>query len=91
MIQKEINKLIGNKLRKLRLTNDTTKKVIASIIGYEQSTYSRIKYGDISLSKDKAISIAQYYKIYINIIPPANENYNIENQKMLLEMYQKSK
>jgi transcriptional regulator with XRE-family HTH domain len=79
MIDKEINKMIGAKLRKLRLDKDYKEAAVAKILQVHPSTYSRIECGESSLTKDKAQLLADFYEINLNEIFASQDGVNIQD------------
>ena len=63
-----IQKNIGERIKLLRNTNNETQSQLASAINVTQDNISKIERGDISLTLEKQLAIAEHYNVSLDYL-----------------------
>lgn len=62
----DANKVIAKKMHGLRNENSLSREAVSDLLSCDISTYSRIERGETTISPDKLVKLANYYKVNIN-------------------------
>lgn len=60
--------IIGNRIKKLRIESERTGIYISTILGIDQSYYSKIEAGKHEIKLDTIYRIAEFYNVSIDYI-----------------------
>lgn len=75
----DINKYIGEKIRKLRLQKNITQEELAEYLGVTTQAVSRYELGDRKTDNDILFKLADYFKVSINDFFPYFDNAEVIN------------
>ena len=62
------NEIIGNRIKELRIENEKTGINVSTILGIDQSYYSKIEKGKHEIKLDTIYRIAEFYNVSIDYI-----------------------
>lgn len=68
MKDKERNKIIGNRIKQLRIKNHETQSMLAEKINISQTSISKLENGTTSLSLENQLNITKHYNVSPNYL-----------------------
>ena len=71
--------MIFNNLKNIREDNDIKQRQIAEILNVSQNTYSQYETGDIPLTAETLIKLADYYNVSVDYLLDRTNNPKVNN------------
>ena len=81
-VNKELNKIVGSKLLRVRQRSGLSQQNIAYDLGFSPTTYSKLENGKVDFTVTKLNEFAEYFKVNISDFLDSN----IETPRMLKDM-----
>lgn len=76
------NEIIGNRIKELRIENEKTGINVSTILGIDQSYYSKIEKGKHEIKLDTIYRIAEFYNVSIDYITGRTNKKEINKWKI---------